>query len=219
MSGVRGHGGLIIGIRVEVRDPCPIHGHGVWKTRVIRIARWPFFVIKRQFEVPKCACEKPLVGVYDNPNDLGTTNFTGLTICNIFDTATASSGVEMKDTSGSTHTAVGPNAATSAINLALGDGVSAVAPADYAIQTSYAWGTVAASVGTAITVAGSTSYYTITGTFTNSSGSNQTAGNVGLEVTCGGNVYLVSHDNINSLTGYVVSPSGTVAVIYTVTVS
>lgn len=224
--------GLRIGLKVVVRGPCPTHVDPLkvregsyWKKRFVTTKRWPFFGFKWFYELPQCDCEKPLVGIYENPDDLGTTNFTNLTIMNIFDSASDTNA--LTDITNTTHTGTA-NSATSNINLHMGAGTTAVAPADYQIEVgAYDWSTIAATVHNTVAIAGATSFYTITGTFTNSTLVNKTAGNVGLELDSnvdggGAATFLASHDNINGSGGgggYVISPAGTAAVTYTITVT
>jgi hypothetical protein len=196
MSGL---GGLHFGVRIVVRDPCPEHG----------------FV-----HTDTDTCQKGFVADNYKEYDMGLANFSGFIIANIFDTATAGSGVQMTDTSNATHV-VSANTATGTIDLGAGSGTTAPTFIDYNIQTQLAStsGLIAATVSNVITNNTTNGTFTITGTFTNSTGSNATYGNIGILVTAGGNVYLVAHDQTNGATGYVVSPLGTVAVTYTVTVS
>lgn len=214
--------GLHVTLKVEVRDPCPIHvdsNENYWKTRVVKIAKFPFFAFRKVYQLPKCDCLKPVKYSFIDEFDLGTENFLNFVIMNIFGTNSATDA--LTDITGATYTG-SANDALGTINLHMGAGTTTVTVGDYQIQAgSYDWSTVSATVGNTITNNTSNCTSQITGTFTNSSGSNQTAGNIGIEATDANNtaVFLLAHDNINSNTGYIVSPSGTVAATYTITVS
>ena len=192
-----GLGGLRFGLKVVARNPCPTHG-----------------VVHTDTDV----CQEGYVGQSYNEHDMGINQFAVLLITNIFATASATNAAI--DVTGTTHT-ISANTATSAIVLAAGSGLTAPVFGDNAIQSQLAStsGSISATVNNTITNLTSSGTFTITGTFTNSIGTPQTYGNIGIEVTAGGNTYLVSHDQTNGGTGYLVSPSGTVAVTYTVTVS
>jgi len=210
-----------VALKVEVRDPCPIHSIGAGWKNVWKVSKsYPFVSKERKFLIPPCptnCTERPAPQVWSDEYDLGTINFLNFVICNIFDTATATNAT--KDTAAGLHTQ-SANTAMSSTNLHLGAGVTTVNVGDYAIEAgTNDWGTIAATVNTTVTNNGTNCTSTITGTFSNGAVVNETAGNVGIEVTAGGVKFLMAHDNINGGTGYVVSPSGTVAVTYTITVS
>lgn len=152
-----------------------------------------------------------ITGVYDNPNDLATNQFAGFINTNLLDT-----GETIKDTAG-TGNAISANSAATSPTIVAGTGTTAAAVTDYALQTpvSGSSGSVGATVG-APSGSGTSGTITITGTITNSSGSNITYSEVGIEITVGGNTYLISHD---VFTGLTVSNGGTLAVTYTLTYS
>lgn len=149
---------------------------------------------------------------------MGLNQFSGLLIANIFATSTATNA--MKDTSAALHT-VSANTSTSLVTLVAGSGVTAPTFGDFVIDTAISGssGSISATVNNTITNNVTNGTFTITGTFTNILGVNTTYGNIGIYVTAGGNIYMLAHDQTNGGTGYVVSPAGTVAVTYTVTVS
>jgi hypothetical protein len=96
--------------------------------------------------------------------------------------------------------------------------VTAPAFTDYQIQSPLTnVGTTAYVTATVAVISGSG--YQITGTFTNTSGGTLTYGNVGIEITLNGHTYLITHDQVSGLTGYIVSNLGTVVVTYTITFS
>jgi hypothetical protein len=171
------------------------------KCRVTVIARDP---CRKHYPEP-CTCEKPLVGVYDNPADLFTQQYAQLTQLNIFDTAET-----IRDTSNATH-AETANTACTAVTIYAGTGSTTVTVTDFALQTptENVAGTVNAYSGS-----GASGSFTITGTIT--AGAARTYAEVGLQVTCNTHLYLVCHDNIGPFT---VSSGGTLAVTYTMTYS
>lgn len=192
-----GLGGLRIAVEVVARNPCPDHG---------------------KVHAANDFCQKGLVGRTLDEHDMGLYAFAAALIANVFDTANTATSVP--DT-GDTSRSWAANSATSALQLVAGSGVTAPSFGDYQVQTQLATtsGTAAAVVGTTITNNGTNGTFTITGTFTNGTGSNATYGNIGIYLTANAFVFMVAHDQTNGGSGYVVSATGTVAVTYTVTVS
>jgi hypothetical protein len=74
--------------------------------------------------------------------------------------------------------------------------------------------TCAGTLGTISEASGAAGNFTVTGTITNSSGSTITYSELGLMMTNGANVFLLTHD---VFTGVPVSTTGTLAVTYTIT--
>lgn len=199
MSGL---GGLHIAVKIVARNPCPEHGYTHTESE---------------------ACQGGLVGSTYNEHDMGTRGFSAFLIASVFATATTA---DIKDTSNTSRT-VTANAVTSAIKLMAGDGTTAPVFSNYQIQDSGAAGSpvlagdapIAATVNNTITDNSSNGTFTITGTFTNTSGANETYGNIGISLVALTWTFMVAHDRTNGASGYVVSAAGTVAVTYTITVS
>lgn len=194
-----GFGGLHLGVKVVARNPCPEHGFVHAETD---------------------ACQKGFIGKSYKEYDMGIRAFSALLIANVFNAATTS---DIKDTSNATHT-ISANTATSAVGIRAGSGVTTPVFSNYVIETPLTnspagTGLIAATVNNTITDNSTNGTFTITGTLTNGTAGNLTYGNIGIEVTAATFVYLVSHDQTNGASGYVVSASGTVAVTYTITVS
>jgi hypothetical protein len=160
-----------------------------------------------------------LVGKTYDEHDIGLHNFAVYLITNIFDAASAANSG--KDTSAGLHT-VSANTATTSVHLGGGAGLTAVTFIDFNIETENTGGSdspIVATVNNTITDGGVSGTFTITGTFTNNSGGNETWGNIGITITNAVGTFLVAHDRTNGAVGYLVSPLGTVAVTYTITVS
>lgn len=194
MSGL---GGIRLGLRIVARNPCPEHGFTHTDTDV---------------------CQKGFIGENYIEHDMGLYAFAAALIANVFDTANTASSVP--DTS-NTSRSWAANSAMSALSLVAGSGVTTPAFGDYVIDTAIAGGsgTATPTVGATITNLTTSGTFLITGTFTNSSGSNKTYGNIGIYVTANTFVFMLAHDLTNGGSGYVVSNLGTVAATYTVTVS
>ena len=114
-----------------------------------------------------------------------TLQFEQLTQVQIFNT-----GLTLKDTSGNTH-ALSANQTITAVNFTAGIGTTAANFSDYALGSPVAG---ASGYAAATMNAPSGSSYTITATITNSSGNPISYAEIGVTVTIGGNVFLVSHD-------------------------
>ena len=192
-----GYGGLKIGMEVVARNPCPIH---------------------KLTHTQDDECQMGFVGKTYDEHDMGLYAFAASLIANVFNQSNTATSVP--DT-GNTSRSWAANSAVSALSLVAGSGVTGPTFPDYVIDTAIAGGsgTATPTVGTTITSLGSSGTFLITGTFTNSSGSNKTYGNVGIYVTANTYVFMLAHDQTNGASGYVVSNSGTVALTYTITVS
>jgi hypothetical protein len=211
----QGFGGMKIHLRVEARNPCPIH-QTKDKIQIKRSLQkqnsWPFFRLSTQRILPTCACEKPLIGISDNENDIAVEAFANWVQVNILNSTVSN---PFKDTGG-TNRSPSANTAVTAVNIRAGSGVSAPLFADFAIESPLAGGS---GFNTATINAIGAGNFTVTSTITNSSGGNLTYGNVGIEITANAFVYLLTHDQTNAGVGYLVSNLGTVAVTYTITFS
>lgn len=214
MSGV---GGIHVGLKIVARNPCPDHGYTHWEGANVTGG-----------VDPSEGCKGGFVGESYKEYDMGLRGFSAMVIANIFNHVTTA---DIKDTSNTSQT-IAANTATTSVNLVAGDGVTAVQYTDYQIQgtggatdpTFNGDSPIVASVNNTITpLPGGGPYtsgiFTITGTFTNSSLGNETYGNIGITITNATSTFIMAHDRTNGATGYPVSPSGTVAVTYTVTVS
>lgn len=197
MSG--GLGGLKIGLKVVAHNPCPEHGFAHTETD---------------------ACQKGYIGTTIKERDMGLYAFAAALIANAFGTSnTASSVPDITDTSRS----FAANDAITAVKIVAGSGTTTPAFGDYAVESQLATtsGSITATVNVTITNNTTNGTFTITGTFTNSTGSNATYGNIGIYAveTNGPHTFMYAHDLTNGSSGYVVSPSGTVAVSYVITIS
>jgi hypothetical protein len=126
----------------------------------------------------------------------------------------------VKDTSAATHT-VAAGFTASAPTICTGTGSTTPAVGDYVIQTPVTdtpagTGKIAATVGTYVPGT-TTGAFPITGTITNGSAADITYKEIGIEVTIATFVYLVLHDLVNGVTGYLVSIGGSMACTYTIT--
>jgi creatinine amidohydrolase/Fe(II)-dependent formamide hydrolase-like protein len=142
-------------------------------------------------------------------DDLTTKQLAQLIMANILDTAPGSSA--MTDTSGSTHTVTVNSAATLPL-IAAGTSGTTATVADHALGTQTE--TVTAVTSTTFTGSGSSGTVMVTGTIT--AGSARAYQEVGIEVTVGSNIYLLTHDTFTTLN---VSSGGTLAVTYMFTFS
>ncbi len=108
------------------------------------------------------------------------------------------------------------NTSITTLNLHAGSGVTAPAFTDYQIQSPLT-NTGTTAYVTPVVNAISGPAFTVTGTFTNTSGGTLVYGNVGIEITLSsGHTYLLTHDQINGLSGFIISSLGTVSIVYTV---
>jgi hypothetical protein len=197
MSGL---GGLHIGVRIVARNPCSEHGFTHTDTDT---------------------CQKGFIGETFKDPDMGLYAFAAALIANVFDTNNTATSVP--DTGG-TSRSWAANSATSSINIRAGSGTTTPTFGDHVIQTPLTnspagTGLISATTGTAITNNTTNGTFVITGTFTNGTVGNLTYAEIGIEATANTFIFLLSHDLTNGATGYIVSPSGTVAVTYTVTIS
>jgi len=192
-----GLGGLRIGLKVVARNPCPDHGFVHTETD---------------------SCQKGYLGTTIKEHDMGLYAFAATLIANAF--ATNNTATSVPDIT-NTNRSFNANSAVSAILIVAGSGVTTPTFGDYQIQTQIASssGSISATVNPTITNNTTNGTFTITGTFTNSTGSNATYGNIGIYATANTFSFMFAHDLTNGATGYVVSPAGTVAVTYTVTIS
>lgn len=131
--------------------------------------------------------------------------FAQLVQLNILDTAET-----VKNTSG-TGNALAVNSAATAPTILAGTGTTAATVLDDAMQTQTE--SVAATVN-AYSGSGSSGSFTVTGTVTAAAA--RAYAEVGLQVTVGGNTYLICHDSFSVLN---VSSGGTLAVTYTLSFS
>lgn len=107
------------------------------------------------------------------------------------------------------------NSAITVVNLHAGSGITAPNFTDFQIESPLTnTGTTAYVTPTTNTISGPA--FTITGVFTNSSGGTLTYGNVGVEITLNSHTYLLTHDQINGASGFIVSNLGTVNIVYTI---
>lgn len=157
-----------------------------------------------------------LVGEQDFP-DISVQALAFFLLSNIFDTATTVPDVT------NTNRSISANTAATAPYIVAGTTGTAPAFTNYALgdgttNTNYHSNGNYAEAAT-VTATLSSNTCTIAATITNASGSNITYKEVGMAITAGGNYFLVTHDQVNSGTGYVVSNSGTLSITYTGTFS
>jgi hypothetical protein len=169
-----------------------------------------------------CKCTRtgkpgfPIISAHRiDEDDLQTAQWAQLGITNLL----AGGSQTVKDTSGNTHS-VANNSSVSALTIVVGTGTTAAAVSDNALGTSSSgWtGGTSITVG-APTESGTSGSYTLTATLTNGNASAVNAGEIGVTVTVGSNVYLILHDapiNSSSPYYYPVSPNGTLQVTYTI---
>jgi len=157
--------------------------------------------------------EGKLIGVHEHPlDDMAIRAFAWGIQLNLLKT-----NETMTDVTG-TANAETANTSISAVNLHAGSGVSVPSFTDYQIQSPLT-NTGTTAYVTPATNAISGSAFTVTGTFTNTSGGTLTYGNVGIEITLNSHTYLLTHDQINSGSGFIISVNGTVGITYTIAFS
>jgi hypothetical protein len=213
----QGVGGIHIGLKIVARNPCSEHGYPHWEGANV-VGNLD----------PSQGCKGGFVGENYREYDMGLRGFSAMLLANVFNKVTTA---DIKDTSNTSQT-INPNTATTSVHLVAGDGLTAVQYTNYQIEgtggaadpTFNSDSPINATVNNTITpLPGGGPYtsgtFTITGTFTNSSLGNETYGNIGITITNATSTFMMAHDRTNGGTGYPVSPSGTVAVTYTVTVS
>lgn len=168
--------------------------------------------IKIKLEVEARNPDSTLIGTFEKEYDLAARAFAWGIQLNLLNTNEV-----MQDTSGNPN-AETANTAISAVKLHAGSGVTAPAFTDFQIESSLInVGTTAFVAPTIHAISGSG--FQVTGVFTNTSGGTLTYGNVGIEITLNGHFYLLTHDQVNSLSGFIVSNLGTVQIVYTITFS
>jgi hypothetical protein len=156
-----------------------------------------------------------LIGVYDNPFDLGTKALAQLIQTNILNTAAT-----ITDTT-DTGRSVSVNSASTVQMIVAGTSNTAATFTDYALNSIASGGTYGGSnssgnqAATVNAIASNT--FTVTATITNISGSTISYAEVGMAVTVGGHTFLIAHDAPITGGPYTVSNAGTLAVTYTAT--
>jgi hypothetical protein len=156
-----------------------------------------------------------ITGTYCNENDLITQQFAQFAILNIFNQLAT---LTVTDTTNTARSIVGTPATITALTIVGGTGATAASVTDYVIQTAASTtgtsSTVAATVNWVVESSGVSGSFTITGTFTNTSGSTITYSELALYVTNAAHLFAITHD---VFTGVAVSNTGTLAITYTLT--
>jgi hypothetical protein len=162
-----------------------------------------------------CGCDPVITARGHKEHDLKTSQYALLEMAGVF-----AASQTVRDTSNATHT-VAAGFTTSAPKIVTGTGSTTPAVGDFAIQTPVTdtpagTGQIAATVGTYVPGT-TTGAFPITGTITNGSAADITYKEIGMTVIIATYVYLVLHDLVNGVTGYLVSIGGTMACTYTIT--
>lgn len=191
-------GAIGISIKTTARDVCSIHKYAHWDG--LKNGK----LDRNQF------CIGGFIGTSEHRlTDMAIRAFAWGIQLNLLKT-----NETMQDVTGASNPETA-NTAISAVNLHAGSGVTAAVFTDFQIESP-------------LTNTGSTAYvapsinaisgpaFTVTGVFTNTSGGTLTYGNTGIETTLNSHTYLLTHDQINGLSGFIVSNNGTVSITYTV---
>jgi hypothetical protein len=156
-----------------------------------------------------------VVGTYHNESDLITQQWAQFVILQILN---QTSTLTVTDTTNTGRSIVGTPATITALTIVGGTGTTAASVTDYVIQTAASTtgttSTVAATVNWATESSGTSGTFTVTGTFTNSSGSTINYSELCLYVTNAAHTFAITHD---VFTAVPVSNTGTLAITYTIT--
>jgi len=186
-------------LRLIAYAPCTIHKH--WAVR----RHLPRYVpLSTQF----CGCKPVITGMRDGPTNMFVKQWTQIVMALVY-----ASGQTVRDTSNATHS-VAAGATASAVTILAGTGGTPAVDTDYAMegQSAGTSGYEAAAIGSYVS-GGTLGSFSFTATITNVSVSNIAYSENGVEITIGGNVYLLAHDIYSP--ALTVSPNGTLAVTYT----
>jgi hypothetical protein len=198
-----GHCGMGVDVEVTAYAPCKKH------TRIVDGKTIPA-------STENCGCKPKITGHMKKRGDLSTIGLASLMQNNILYTVPTA----FYDTGHTSRTTTRNSACTSPLVLG-GEGATAPAVTDYHMQT---WTDdtshqIAATVNAITGWSGTSGSFTVTGSIVNSSGSDITYKEIGISVVMQTWTFLITHDTINSGSGYLVSNGGTLAVTETFTFS
>lgn len=202
----------IITLRVEAWNPCGFHRV---QNRKEQAKGLPLSLcVKRKFKARDRAnrrCTGPILsGVREGPANLATKQWAQFNQVLIL-----ASSQTIADT-GAVGRAITNGTATGTLNLVAGTGSAAATDTDTNLQAQ-STGTNGSQAGTvtAYVSGGTSGTFTITATITNTSGAAIAYRECGVEITVGGNVFLLAHDIFAAALN--VSNNGTLALTYTIT--